>query len=74
MAVRGLAECFQDGKCFAKTQIPGRKGFFCGVLQSTYRPGRKCPFQKLERDITNGVRYGYNPPAPQGKDDECEVM
>lgn len=47
--------CYQTGECFA------RKNGACTVLMSTAFKGGKCPFQKPEREITNGKAYPYDP-------------
>lgn len=54
---RTKAVCNTEGPCFAKKEISG--SMRCVCLHTTYPAGKKCPFQKPERDVTNGKRYPH---------------
>lgn len=51
MSFATTPRCNDERVCFGK--VRGR----CGVLVSTYPRDKKCPFNKPEREITNGVYY-----------------
>lgn len=44
-------KCNDERRCFAK--VNGR----CGILIHSYKKGEKCPFNKPQREVTNGVYY-----------------
>ena len=50
-------KCKEDGACFAKQHNR------CQILNDPKVYGKgTCPFQKPEREVTNGRFYPYNPP------------
>lgn len=54
-----IPKCRQTGECFARDN--GK----CTILSKT---SETCSFQKPDREVTNGVRYPFNP--DYGKTDE----
>lgn len=48
-------ECNDKRPCFARNE-DGK----CKILKSSYND-KLCPFCKPEKDVTNGVKYPYNP-------------
>ena len=50
MREEGQKRCDHAGECF------GRVGAICVILKDTRFKGR-CPFQKPDRQITNGIQY-----------------
>lgn len=56
--------CRCEGPCFAKTTITGSNPK-CAILTEPYVSN--CPFQKPEREVTNGKRYFYSRYYPSVK-------
>lgn len=48
---RSSPECAREGECFAR--VGGR----CLILHNTEFRSSKCPFQKPDRQVTNGKAY-----------------
>ena len=59
MAENNICKC--KGDCFAKVKGIDPSRPKCDILKTGYT--HDCPFQKPERDKTNGVWYPYNPNA-----------
>lgn len=53
--------CHHEGKCFAKQLSFTGLEVRCSLLTTSKFGGKRCPFQKEKRDVTNGKRYPFNP-------------
>lgn len=49
--------CHTRGECFAKRNSIKNDGVICVALSHTYGFNERCPFQKAEREVTNGEEY-----------------
>ena len=55
-----FSTCKQDGKCFARLGVVGHGR--CIILDGTdLYVDQICPFQKPEKEYTNGKYYPYDP-------------
>lgn len=57
--------CYQAGACFAKS-YDGKGDCYCEILTMN-KPNKKCNFQKIKRDVTNGIVYPYKPHYEVGR-------
>lgn len=58
--MQGCYKCYSKGDCFVK-KINLHKEEVCTLLKNPKYKTGECPFQKEQRDITNGTLYKFNP-------------
>lgn len=59
MSCRAYPICQDTRPCFGRIKMAGVRK--CKILEKAYKEDGKCAFAKADMEVTEGVRYPYDP-------------